>query len=248
MKFPFIAVAAMLLLASCNDDDGYSLNDYYAGWGTVVGSNDNFHIRLDGSSNLYISATLVPVRGLEDGQRLIAYFTILGDAGSTNPQSYYIRLNDYYKVLTKDPVLQSDVNEDPELEGEMGEDNVDMAAASFGWNYLNIKFGMRHTGSVTHRISLVRDDVTEDPLREDSVYLYLRHNAMGDNQSQGTPYGTGLVSFDISSIVPSGKTQVPVKLIWTGYDGVERYDKGTFKLKGQSGTEPLSENNTVNVQ
>lgn len=236
-----ISLVLGLLVAGfsgCNDDDGYSLDKFWISYGVIESSDDDYvrdyTIRLDNGSRLLLSANLVPGWPVKNGQRVIANYTILGDSPRLDgTKDYYVRLNMLYDVLSKDVVKQSFINEDTETrEDSIGNDPIDVAEAWFGGGYLNITFEILH-GGATHFINLVQDDTR---ISGDSVFLTLRHNAYGDPQAYR---GFGYVSFNLVPLVPEGKTELPVRLTWEGYDGKTHSDEGTFKLNA-SATAPES--------
>ena len=238
-------------LVACDDDDDYSLGKYWISYGTVETSGpDDFSIVRDDGSRLVVVSNGIPLINIEDGQRVIANYTILGDSreegvGLNGVIEYYVRLNGLYDVLTKAPVKQSFIEEDAEVrEDSIGNDPIRVLEAWFGGKYLNINFevAVRYGSSVKHFINLVQDDVQ---VHGDSVYVTLRHNGYDDVPESSTAgsfvWGFGRVSFDILSLIPEGKTSVPVKLIWTEYgDSLEdretKSDSGTFILPQNSGT------------
>ena len=215
--------------SACDDDDGYSLDKFWISYGVIEGNGDDYvrdyMIRLDNGSRLLLSANLVPGWPVKDGQRVIANYTILGDSPRMDgTKDYYVRLNMLYDVLSKDVVKQSFIDEDEEVrEDSIGHDPIDVAEAWFGGGFLNITFEILHGGG-THFINLVQDDAR---ISGDSVFLTLRHNAYSDPQAYR---GFGYVSFDMVPLVPEGKTELPVRLTWEGYDGQTHSDTGTFKL------------------
>lgn len=246
-------------LVACNDDDDYSLGKFWISYGTIEmngkSQSAGYTIRLDDESELLIVSNLIPYVAVENGQRVIANYTILGEVEedrATNSSTvfrkqYYIRLNGLTDVLSKAPVRQSFILEDEEVrEDSIGNDPIRVVKASFGGKYLNISFEVPMqptyggTSSVKHFINLIHDDTQ---IRNDSVFLTLRHNGYEDVPTSGNSssfvWGFGLVSFDISSILPEGQNSIAVKLIWTEYgesldDRETKSDTGTFTYGGSS--------------
>ena len=259
MKSKTWKIALMLSLfigvfAACDDDDEY----YYVGGGSSWisygnlekidnGTRSKFAIRRDDGSRLIVSeGVAINSSDATEGLRVFANYSILGserdETGLEGSMNYYIRLYRATEVLTKDPVKLSFINEDEEVrQDSIGNDPINVSEAWFGGKYLNVEFRIPvKSGSNTkHFINLVEDDVVA---HNDTVYVTLRHNAYGEapvEGDRGHVWSRGRVSFDLTSIVPEGKTSVPVKLIWTEYkkdssETITREDSGTFTLSGSN--------------
>lgn len=243
------------VFAACDDDDEY----YYVGGGSSWisygnlekidnGTRSKFAIRRDDGSRLIVSeGVAINSSDATEGLRVFANYSILGserdETGLEGSMNYYIRLYRATEVLTKDPVKLSFINEDEEVrQDSIGNDPINVSEAWFGGKYLNVEFRIPvKSGSDTkHFINLVEDDVVA---HNDTVYVTLRHNAYGEAPADGDRgshvWSRGRVSFDLTSIVPEGKTSVPVKLIWTEYkkdssETITREDSGTFTLSGSN--------------
>jgi len=242
MKKLFVIFAAALLssafLVSCNHDDGYSVGNFVVAWGTVdtTANGQMFAIRRDNGSTLFVQNSRVPASEFVAGQRVIVNYTILSSDNST-PRNYNVSVNSLFQVLTKDYLLRSFIDEDTTgvRADSIGNDPVTVNRAWFGDRFINIDFSARFGNTVQHLITLVRDDV-DTP--DDTVRLYLHHNAFGDPQLFSA---RGYVAFDIASVVPAGQGSVPVKLIWTDFGGNESSDSGTFTWPRTSATTPTGE-------
>ena len=229
MKRPFFicAIVAFLSIAtftSCNDDESYSVGNYTIAWGTV-GQNQGGGITVnrDNGTTLFVQSSRVPASAFVPGERVIVNYMILGDDGNRPPKSYNVQVNSLQRILTKGLLLQSFIDVYPVFRGDsIGNDPITVREAWFGGHYLNLHFSAYFGDTRTHLITLVRDDVVTP---DDTVRLYLHHNACDDPQRYSA---SGYVAFDIASIIPAGGSSVPVKLIWSGYDGREHSDKGTF--------------------
>lgn len=227
IKIFLVFALVTTLFTSCKDDDGYSLDKYWISYGTISGDGYRYNIQLDNGSVLYIAANLIPYYKAVDGQRVMANYTILGDM-TNGGNNYAVRLNNVYEILTKKPLLKSNIDE-----AEIGNapiNIVDEAWFSCG-RYLNIKFDFKYKPYSTkkHFINLVCDDTTPTPFAPDSegfVNLTLRHNDYGEGQNA---WARGIVSFDITELVPDGADEMKVKLHWTEYDGSQKSDTGIFK-------------------
>ena len=106
-RYLFIAFFSLLLLnillSSC-DDDGYSLNDLYGDYGVVNKEGNSYTINTDLGAVLFPSASNVSPDYLEDKDRIIVTFSILGDADTSSAYDYYVKVVDVYKILTKDVI------------------------------------------------------------------------------------------------------------------------------------------------
>jgi hypothetical protein len=226
-KFRLATATAVLFafaaLTSCRDD-GYSLNNYTVGWGTVEFSSTNrVTIKRDNGARLHVVNSHVPGWAFTDGKRVIVNYTILGErAGASRPE-YNVSVNDIYRVLTKQPLLQSFIDAESQRADSVGDDRIGIRDAWFGDHFINLRFTARFGDTKAHMLTLVRDDV--GTYGDDSVRLRLHHNAYNDPAIYNA---TGYVSFDLSSILPDGVASVPVKLTWLGLDGQEHFDGGTF--------------------
>lgn len=238
LKIYTLVVASLLVFTSCGKDDDYQY-DFRISYGTILlqeGSNV-YEIVLDNGTRLNVVQNLVAGTAVTQNQRVIADYTLLSGNTSLGSTSYDVRLNRLYKVLSKVPVAQSWIDEDKIVrEAEIGTDRINVVESWFGGNYLNVNFviGTSNT-AIKHFINVVRDDVSPRPeptggvLENDTLYLTMRHNAYADANRYSS---FGRVSFDISGLVPQGKTKMPVKLTWTEYSGAKRWDSGTYQIGG----------------
>ncbi|WP_176554874.1 NigD-like C-terminal domain-containing protein [Butyricimonas sp. Marseille-P3923] len=258
----FIAV-----FAACDDDDEY----YYVGGGSSWisygnlekidnGTRSKYAIRRDDGSRLIVTEGYgINSSDAEEGLRVFANYSILGSerdgTGLEGRMNYYIRLYRITDVLTKDPVKLSFIKENEEVrQDSIGNDPINVSEAWFGGKYLNVEFRIpvKSGSSTKHFINLVEDDVVA---HNDTVYVTLRHNAYGEAPKDGDRanhvWSRGMVSFDLTSIVPEGKQSVPVKLLWTEYkngsiETVTREDSGTYTLSGSNEEEADSGLNQSN--
>ena len=126
-------------------------------------------------------------------------------------------------VEQKEPVYSSKLT--PEELEELGNDPIYVENAWFGGKYLNIDFAvLRFDPQLAHFINLYVDEEGSD---ENNVVVVLKHNAYGDPT---TSLAFGRVSFDISKLVPEGKSSILVTLRWRNYDNSDCSDLGTFFL------------------
>ena len=223
---------AMAALSSCNKDDGYPMLNYIS-FGVAEGDSPDYNSLLDNGSRLYISYNSVPGVSIEDGQRLMLNYTILGDAG-INPSGkmdYYIRLNGLRGILCKDMLTQTEIEDDDtgELEESLGSDPINLEDLWFAGGFLNIYFNIL-TGSSQepHTLNLVWNDLV---VSGDTAFLQLRHNAHGDGRIRSS---YGYASFPCGNLFPVGVTERSFKLTWTDYQDNPRHIKGTIKRSANS--------------
>jgi len=227
-----VALVPALFLVSCRHDD-YSVGNFNIAWGTVDANANGWMaaIRRDNGSMLFVQNSRVPASSFVVGQRVIVNYSVLA-ATSDTPRNYNVSVNGIFRVLTKDYLLRSFIDED--LTGmradSIGNDPIAVNDAWFGDRFINLDFSARFGNTTQHLITLVRDDV-DTP--DDTVRLYLHHNAFDDPQQF---LERGYVAFDIASVIPAGQGSVPVKLIWTALDGTVRSDSGTFTWPRTSAT------------
>lgn len=213
----WVVIGVSMLLTSCGKEEGR----YYmsVSYGNIVGSTESFQIVTDEGATLNIVENNASGVEVEDGQRVMANYTILEKVES----GYNVRLNLLYNILTKSPVYLSQMT--PEEQNELGNDPVNVLSMVFGGKYLNAKVEVwRKDPSLAHFINLVVDEQRSD---DQTVYLTWRHNAYEDPTSLPVAQR---VSFDLSKLVPEGKQQINVCVEWTDYQGVKRQDSGVFTL------------------
>ena len=218
LRFGILLALTSVLLFSCDDDDGYSLGDYWVTTGTVVETSDYYYVVTDGGDALWPSATNVPPSSLEDGMRVLVNYTILGDADDSELYDYYVKVNGISELLTK-PIFNFDETTSEEVKDSIGNDPVTIVDTWFTNNYLNVQFEYGG-GYGIHFINLVKD--TEDLETENGeIILELKHNKNGD------PYNYkqwGVASFDISELQVPGQTSVDIFVRSLNKDGEYHYN------------------------
>lgn len=241
----FALLGVLLTFNSCDNDDGYSTGTYYLDYATRENSDDNVVFRGDNGDELIIVSTLVlGINTVEEGHRVYMSYTILGavETETVFGKAYYVRLNDYRKILTKPVILEADATEDEQVNDPI----VSVVDAWFRDDFLNIKFLTPYAvGSTTpHLISLIQGVVAEDGYLD----LYLHQNSNGDKPMPDTsiPFFHPLltVSFDISSVVLEGQTSAKIRFNWTEYEdsydtNIDKSDTGTFILPNLDDDTPV---------
>ncbi|MBQ4279521.1 MAG: NigD-like N-terminal domain-containing protein [Rikenellaceae bacterium] len=223
-----LVVALATGFASCNNDD--DREPYWASYGVVRETQESYDIVRDDGKVLYVEVNQSNQR-VEDGQRVLANYAILGD----EPDGFRVKLYALYDVLTKKPVSQSFIDADKlHRTDSIGVDPIITNDAWFGGNFLNVYFTILHSNSSQqHFINLVYDDLKSTA---DELFFELKHNDYDDPRRM---YGTGVVSFDLSGLMPAGRDKVKVTLTWTDYDGYVHSISGDY-VPGTSQPVPSS--------
>lgn len=218
LSFIFILILN-ILFSSCNDD-GYSLNDFYGDYGVVHKTSDTYTIRTDHGAVLYPAASNVPSCYLQNNDRILVNFTILGDADTTSPYDYYVKVNDVYKILTKNiveytPVISDSLGHDPVYLNDLWINN--------GFITFDFHFGGGQPG-IKHMVNLTRHPL---PTTDNRILLEFRHNAFNDAYTYNY---RGLVAFPLYPIEQAAQDSVRLRILYTGYEKEEAIDL-TWYLK-----------------
>ncbi|MDX1283993.1 MAG: NigD-like C-terminal domain-containing protein [Draconibacterium sp.] len=219
--FFVLVVGILFFITACNDEDGYSLNTQWIGFG-ILQENGSPRIVMDNGD------LLIPVsyahnhldldqiitdnhEKLEDGERVLVNYTVLDDEQNNDGEItlYYVKINSIRKILLKDIMDITTENAD-----SVGNDPIIVKDVWMSSGMLNFK--IKYWGfDQMHYINLVKDPgiPTED---KQPIALELRHNANGD--SENIPY-VAYVSFKLGEIEISGLDSVEFVVTATDYDG-----------------------------
>lgn len=216
-----LLLALVMTAVSCNDNknDDKLFYSYVTVQAPTSGS--ELTLRRDAGAFLFVKSSLVNISGLREGDRLIVYYRIRGNAIS-GTQDYNVTLHRYYMVLTKDPILQSFLDANPGEDESLGNNATRVNDVWFGGRYLNINLSVYRNlnSSVSHLINLVADDVNFDGT---TMTVYLRHNAYSDLPTivGQTFFRSSLVSFDFVNLLDELEltTSPTFTLVWYEYDG-----------------------------
>jgi hypothetical protein len=234
-----ILIGLTFLVSGCLDDDGYSLNDMYVGFGMVEQvSTDpvDYKINMDNGDVLvpvasgysrpwYYQGTDDPESRLKTGDRILLNYTILDEDTDAdgNVEQYLVKVNAVDKVLLKGILDITGENQD-----SIGNDPLIVKECWMTDSLLN--FEIRYWGRYeVHYINLVKqpDELTGET--EQPIELELRHNDNGDIEE--IPY-TAYVSFNLDALKISGLDSVQFRVTSTDYegelfeyDGVFHYDE-----------------------
>lgn len=214
-KLGFILLAVLSIATiSCLDDDGYSLNDQWIGFGMYVNESGAMLIKMDDGDVLKPVAWNSGLNygdDFDDGSRLLVNFTILDEVlnsdGSVN--QYLVKVNDAREILLKGILGLTEENAD-----SIGNDPL--IVEDFWMTDSLLNFKIKYWGyNQVHFLNLVEE--TEEPQTEDPVKLQLRHNANDDSESLSY---TAFVSFSLNQLRVSGKDSISVEVSSTDYEGV----------------------------
>jgi len=218
-----VTVLSLGLLTGCDlNDDGYSLDNAWVGFGLVKkeASASTFTIVMDDGEVLFPSTSSDMEADVFNNERVLINFTILGNKDNPDHnEQYYVKINSLRKILYK-----GIFNITPAKEDSIGNDPIRVADKWIKNDILNFELQYRG-GNKTHFISLVKApgtiDVTNGP-----VLLELRHN---NNDDTGNLPLSGFVSFDLSALKIAGRTSTPFKITAKGFDGETFEYTGEYK-------------------
>lgn len=221
-----LLLAIVVMFSSCIDDDGYSLNDQWVGFGMVIGEKpDSYQIIMDNMDVLNPVAASYPgwQNDFENGDRALVNYTILdeelNDDGTV--ERYWVKVNNIEDVLMKGVMDVTDENAD-----SIGYDPIIVEKCWMTDSLLNFK--LKYWGySGMHFLNLVKEpgELTED---SQPIQLEIRHNA--NNDDEAILY-TAFVSFSLNNLRIAEMDSVQFEYLWTDYDGVEHSEQDFFNYK-----------------
>lgn len=218
----FLMMGFMLsFLSGCDlDDDGYSLNDAWIGYGLVqkdVDSGD-YQIVMDDGEVLFPITSHYSWHEVKNNDRVLVNFTIVGNKDSENhDELYYVKINSLRKILYKGILDITSA-----LEDSIGNDPIHVRDKWLKKGMLNFELRYRG-GSKIHYINLVKQPgtVTTGP-----VILELRHN---NNDDQEKIPMSATVTFNLSALKVQGKDSVSFKVISKDFDGEDFEYSGVYR-------------------
>ena len=178
-----ILLAINITFTSCNDDE----DPIYYQYGTVdkKGSSE-FDILLDNGQTLKIVESGIHAAQLRDSMRLLNYYEIKEDMGST----LLVRLLDADTILTK-PILNYDANKLDSI----GKDPIRITACWYANGFINMQFIYR--GAYTRPIQKHMINLLKKEDKKGNLSFEFRHNAFNDIEET---MHKGHVSFKIGSL------------------------------------------------
>lgn len=214
----------IFIVTSCEDDDNYSLDNQWIGFGILEDAESN-KIRMDNGDVLlpvayaYAPGYLGDSRdGFQNGDRVLVNFTILEDKTDeqTDTKVYLVKINSAREILMKGILDLTTENQD-----SIGNDPVIVQDVWMAQGLLNFKF--KYWGHyAVHYINLVKQPGSLRP-DDQPIELELRHNRNGDDEA--VPF-TSFVSFKLDSIEIPGLDSVRFVVNAVDYDGQ------TFNFEG----------------
>lgn len=228
-KIGFVLLAIIsIVIFSCIDDEGYSLNDQWIGFGMYVSESETMLIKMDDGTVLRPVAWeygLNEGEDFNDGSRLLINFTILGEDlnsdGSVN--QYMVKINEASEILLKRIVTLTEENAD-----SIGNDPIIVQEYWMTDSLLNLK--VKYYGyNKVHFLNLVQ--YTEETQTDEPVQLELRHNTNDDDESLSY---TAFVSFSLNQLRIAGKDSITVEIISTDYDGTSNSFQQVFNYTNLS--------------
>lgn len=220
-----ILIATIFAFTACSDnDDGYSLNDMWVGFGVLTGDEPgNYNIVMDNKDVLVPAAASYP--GWQDnfnsGDRVLVNYTILGDDLNGSTPRYYVKVNNIEDVLMKGIMEIT-----PEIEDSIGSDPL--IVEDYWMTDSLLSFKLKYWGlNETHFLNLVREpgELTGD---DQPIQLELRHNANDDEKSI---LYTAFVSFSLNSLRINELDSVQFEFLSSDYDGESHSDSGVFNYE-----------------
>lgn len=214
----------LCLFSGCKmDDDVNYLNNVWVGFGLIhkdTGS-QSFTINMDDGEVLYPLTNSGYWNDVNDNERVIANFTIVGNKDNPDHNEYYyVNINSLRKILYKGIL---DIT--PAIEDSIGNDPVDVSDKWVKNNMLNLELKYRGGYQITHYINLVKQPgVVSDA--NGPVLLELRHNAKGDTEQFPL---SAIVTFDLSSLKIAGKSSTQFKVTAKGINGNDFEYTGEYK-------------------
>ena len=192
-----------MLNISC-DDNSRSLGNFGIDIATLIPESKNsYSILLDNGEKLFPTASVVEYSTTGKERILLNYTTLSNERDGFD---HYVKVNDLWKLLTKNIVELNTQNEDI-----IGNDPIRTNAIWVGGDYLNISFHFNYGGERPHFINLVENKATTE-IKNDVIELELRHNSF---ESQSKRLYEGFVCFDLNPLrqndVDSVKLSIKVK-------------------------------------
>jgi hypothetical protein len=226
--FALLVTVSLLFTGCLNDDDGYSMGDIWIGFG-IVEDEQSFRIKLDDGDILIpvaFSDYLTSKSEVKTGDRVFLNFTVLDEKKNNDGEieAYYVKINDYEKVLMKGIL---DITE--AIEDSIGNDPIIVLDYWVSNNLLNLK--LKYWGEQKkHFINLVKEPgvltAGDQPFE-----LELRHNDNDDNQSIAF---VSFVSFKLDSLEISGLDSIRFKVSSKNYNDETITFEKVYKYSGNN--------------
>lgn len=213
-------IGILLISISC-DDNSRSLGDFRIDIATVVPEGDNtYSLLLDNGKQLWPAATAVNITP-SDYQRVFLNYTILSD--EMGGFDHYIKVNDIWKILTKQAMELNAENED-----SIGHDPIRINHIWVGGDYLNVSFMFNYGGIRPHAINLVKNMLSSG-IDTDIIPLEFRHNSYN---SPNTKLYEGFVCFDLRPmrVEDADSINLSIKVKEWANDQVDMIENKTYDV------------------
>lgn len=240
VSIAFCAALTSFVTVSCSDNDDrvcvYRPVKYIS-MGVV---DDEGKIQTD-KGNILIPDGRSVEHELSAGERVFLNCHILEEE---NKNTFRVRVNNYYQLLTKDFIHSSETDEQT-----LGDNPVNVEQAWFGGGYLNMRIALKHNPStnIPHSVNLVYDE-TESTA--DTARFVLYHNACGDTEKTVT--GKAHASFKLEELLDNEQSKIYVVLKWRWYNHrgviVEHEDGGYYESSTDKEVEENTDEGNVNIQ
>ena len=198
------AIAASLAVVSCHKDDTLRYNNVTMG-NVVAGS------FISDQGNTF---NIVEQKCEGRLDTLKRAFTICDILSSTGTNEYDVRLNYITSVLTKAPLLSSEIED----MSQMANDPALLSDLWISGGYINlyITVPIKIGSDTKHMINLILDETA----KEDGTYTFtLRHDASGEilkeGQNTNMVLAAGYVSFPVSHLIKEDQAKIKIK--WYSY-------------------------------
>ena len=221
-----ILIGFLFVFTACNDDeDGYSLNDMWIGFG-IFQSDDsnNYQIVMDNKDQLIPIASNYRAgweKSFENGDRILVNYTVLDEKldNSNKVEKYFVKVNQIKNILMKGIM---DIT--PENKDSIGNDPIVVENYWITDSLLNFK--LKYWGNnAIHFLNLVKKPSMIMAPEAQPFELELRHNA---NEDEKSFYYSAYVSFSLNDLRIEGQDSVRFIVTATDYDGDEFSEEEVF--------------------
>lgn len=213
LHYTALLIIILSITFACDDNDGYSLNDFRISIASVVPEGGQaYSLRLDNGKKLWPAAADIYYKPKEN-QRVFVNYSILSD--KLDGFDHYVKVNDIWNILTKPVIELTEQNAD-----SIGNNPLKINEIWIGSNYLNVGFSFNYSGERPHAINLVQNKTiaNED---NDVIELELRHNSYNSNSNT---LFDGFACFDLKPFQEEMKDSIPIKVSVKDWDGEKVFE------------------------
>ncbi len=211
LQFATLLIIILSSTFACDNNDGYSLNDFRISIATVVPEGgQSYSLLLDNGKKLWPAASDIYYKP-QVNQRVFVNYSILSD--KIDGFDHYVKINDIWNILTKPVITLNEQNAD-----SIGNDPVIINDIWIGNHYLNTAFSFNYSGIRPHAINLVQNEATSNI---DTLELEFRHNSY---KSTSNTLFDGFACFDLKPFQEEGKDSIPIKILVKEWDGEKEFE------------------------